>query len=84
MNQFPPKVRAEICFNLYLLRELRSTQLASPLLLSLSFSIHLGGGSHSSSEFLALKQESRILGHSSNLVCGFSMMELCAVLPKEN
>ena len=33
-------------------------------------------------EFLALKQESRILGHSSNPVCGFSMMEqvtLCAV-----
>ena len=34
------------------------------------------------SEFLALKQQSRILGHSSNPVCGFSMMEqvrLCAV-----
>ena len=38
-------------------------------------------------EFLALKQESRILGHSSNPVCGFSMMEqarLCAVRPVEN
>ena len=34
------------------------------------------------SEFLALKQLSTILGHSSNPVCGFSMMEqvrLCAV-----
>ena len=34
------------------------------------------------SEFLALKHESRILGHSSNPVCGFSMMEqvrLCVV-----
>ena len=39
------------------------------------------------SEFLALKQESRIIGHSSNPVCGFSMMELvrlCAVWPTEN
>ena len=38
-------------------------------------------------EFLALKQESRILGHSSNPVCGFSMMEqvrLCAVWLMEN
>ena len=38
-------------------------------------------------EFLALKHESRILGHSSNPVCGFSMMEhvrLCAVWPMEN
>ena len=26
-------------------------------------------------EFLALKHESRILGHSSNPVCGFSMIE---------
>ena len=26
-------------------------------------------------EFLALKHESRIFGHSSNPVCGFSMME---------
>ena len=33
-------------------------------------------------EFLAIKHESRILGHSSNPVCGISMMEqvrLCAV-----
>ena len=38
-------------------------------------------------EFLALKHESMILGHSSNPVCGFSMMEqvrLCAVRPMEN
>ena len=38
-------------------------------------------------EFLALKHKSRILGHSSNPVCGFSMMEqvrLCAVWPMEN
>ena len=37
-------------------------------------------------EFLALKHESRILGHSSNPVCGFSIMEqvrLCAVWPME-
>ena len=43
---------------------------------------------HSShSEFLALKHESRILGHSSSPVCGFSMMEqvrLCAVWPMYN
>ena len=45
----------------------------SPLLFSLS-------------ELLALKHESRILRHSSNPACGFSMMEqvrLCAVLPVE-
>ena len=33
-------------------------------------------------ELLALKHKSRILGHSSNPVCGFSMIEqvrLCAV-----
>ena len=38
-------------------------------------------------EFLALKHESRILGHSSNPVRGFSMTEqvrLCAVWPTEN
>ena len=38
-------------------------------------------------EFLALKHESRIIGHSSNPVWGFSMMEqvrLCAVWPMEN
>ena len=38
-------------------------------------------------EFLALKHKSRIIGHSSNPVCGFSMMEpvrLCAVWPMEN
>ena len=38
-------------------------------------------------EFLSLKHESRILGHSSNPVCGFSMMDqvrLCAVWPMEN
>ena len=38
-------------------------------------------------EFLALKQKNRILGHSYNPVCGFSMMEqvtLCAVWPLEN
>ena len=38
-------------------------------------------------EFLALKHQSRILGHSSDPVCGFSMMEqvrLCAVWPTEN
>ena len=41
----------------------------------------------SAAEFLALKHESRILGHSSNPVCGFSMMEqviLCAVWHMEN
>ena len=39
------------------------------------------------SEFLPLKHRSRILGHSSNRVSRFSMMELvrlCAVLPMEN
>ena len=39
------------------------------------------------SEFLVLKHASRILGHSSNPVFGFSMMEqvrLCAVWPMEN
>ena len=40
------------------------------------------------SELLALKHESsRILGHSSNPVCGSSMMDLvrlCAVSPMEN
>ena len=44
-------------------------------------------GSRVHPEFLALKQESRILGHSSNPVCGFCMMEqvrLCAVWPMEN
>ena len=38
-------------------------------------------------DILALKHKSRILGHSSNPVCGFSMMEqvrLCAVWPLEN
>ena len=38
-------------------------------------------------EFLALKLECRILGHSSNPVCAFSMMEqvgLCAVWKMEN
>ena len=38
-------------------------------------------------EFLALKFKSRILGHSSNPVCGLSLMEqvrLCAVWPMEN
>ena len=38
-------------------------------------------------EFLALKHKSRILGHSSNPVCGFFMIEqvsLCAVWPMEN
>ena len=40
-------------------------------------------------EVLALKHESRILGHSSNPVCGFSMIEvekvrLYAVSPMEN
>ena len=38
-------------------------------------------------EFLALKHESSVLGHSFNPVCGLSMMEqvrLCAVWPMEN
>ena len=38
-------------------------------------------------EFLALKHESRIIGHSSNPVGGFYMMEqvgLCAGWPMEN
>ena len=37
-------------------------------------------------EFLALKHESRMVGHSFNPVCGFSTMEirLCAVWPMEN
>ena len=38
-------------------------------------------------EFLALKHERRILGHSSNPVCGISMTEqvrLCAVWPTDN
>ena len=37
-------------------------------------------------EVLALKHESKVLGHSSNPVCGFSMMEqfrLCAVWPMD-
>ena len=41
----------------------------------------------SSPELLALKHESRILGHSSNPECGFSMMKqvmLCAVWTMEN
>ena len=41
----------------------------------------------SEAEFLSLKHESRILRHSSNPVCGFSMMDLvrlCAVWPMEN
>ena len=41
----------------------------------------------SHAEFLALKNESRILGHSSNPVSGFSMMKqvrLCAVWPMES
>ena len=41
----------------------------------------------SHSEFLALNHSSRILRHSSNPVCGFSMMEqvrLCDVWPIEN
>ena len=33
------------------------------------------GGEMLETEFLALKHESRILGHSFNPVCGFSMME---------
>ena len=40
-----------------------------------------------STDFLALKHTSRILGHSSNPVYGFSMTELvrpCAVRPMEN
>ena len=39
------------------------------------------------SEFLALKHESRIHGHSFNIVCGLSMMQqvrLCAVWSMEN
>ena len=42
---------------------------------------------HQRAEFLALKHDSRILGHSSHPVCGFPMMEqvrLCAVWPMEN
>ena len=38
-------------------------------------------------EFLALKHESRILGHGFNPVCGFSMLEkvrICAVWPMAN
>ena len=38
-------------------------------------------------ELLALKHTSRILGHSSNPICGFFIMEtvrLCAVWPREN
>ena len=41
----------------------------------------------STADFLALKHESSILGHSSIPVWGFSMMEqvrLCAVWPMEN
>ena len=43
--------------------------------------------SSSQAELFALKHQSRILGHSSNPVCGFSMMEKVrpfAVWPKEN
>ena len=46
-----------------------------------------GRGSVVIPEFLALKHDSRILGHSSHPVCGFPMMEqvrLCAVWPIEN
>ena len=44
-------------------------------------------GSMRQAEFLALKHNSRILGYSSNPVCGNSMMKhvrVCAVLPMEN
>ena len=53
----------------------------APIWTDLSFGF--GGGT----EFLALKHERRILGQSSNPVCGFSMMEqvrLCTVWPMEN
>ena len=46
-----------------------------------------GGPASSTAEFVALKQESRILVPSSNPVCGFSRMEqvrFCAVWPMEN
>ena len=46
-----------------------------------------GGEVDPEANILFLKHESRIPGQSSNLVCGFSMMEqvrLCAVRPTEN
>ena len=49
--------------------------------------IHLDLDDGCSSEFLALKHESWTLGHASNPICGFSVMEqvrLCAVWPTEN
>ena len=49
--------------------------------------LHLPPSSSSEAEVLALKHDSRILGHSSNPVCGFSMMEqvrLCAVWLTKN
>ena len=52
-----------------------------------SFRGHRSPALSPSPEFLALKHNSRILGHSSNPVCGFSIMEqvrLCAVWPTEN
>ena len=42
---------------------------------------------HCKADILFLKHESNILGHSSNPVCGFSMMQqvrLCAVWPMGN
>ena len=48
---------------------------------------HRGGGARLQPEFLALKHESRILGHSSNPVFGFSMIKqvrLCTVWPMKN
>ena len=50
-------------------------------------SIFVQGQMKLKADFHALKHESRILGHSSNPVCGFSIMEqvrLCAVRPTEN
>ena len=61
--------------------------LREALFTSLNQERERGDCSHGTAECLALKHESRILGHSSNPVFGFSMMEqvrLCAVWHIEN
>ena len=48
---------------------------------------HMSSPAYCAAELLALKHRSRILGHSSNPVCGFYVMEqviICAVWSMEN
>ena len=58
-----------------------------PSALFCSFCLSVWVTAAAAAEILALKHESRILGHSSNPVSGFYMMDqvrLCAVWPTEN